>query len=339
LPGKFDDYGLGSLIGLDGYQLRVVAYDNESPTGTTIFKGDSIIIDTQLDSDESVTVTAAGIIERLKNTPLINASGSYEVTYTAVALETIFKDIIYNYNALNPQNLLSFTASSIGATTKVATMKFNNANCLDALSEVFNNTLSTWVWFIDVDSVVYLKALSTTPDHYFFAGKDVKSISRSFDKTKMKNNILFWNGQAGGSSLARRYFNSASIDTYGLHTDQRRDGRFTASATMDLYGTRDVTLNKLPNDQITFDVVDSAGGGYDIESIKVGDVVKILNVGTAANLPSTLVITTKTNYLEYCTLVCADRETYVARELADLKDNVDKVNYEAGPTTYTAVPV
>jgi hypothetical protein len=338
LPREFDNYGAGQTIGLDGYELQIVGYNDAYPLGKTLFKGDSIIIDSSVNENETVKVTAAGVIERLNSTPFITAAGAYEVSYSATALETIFKDVINRYNQQNPRNIITYSNATIGATGRTATIKFNNANCLGVLTEIFQLTDSNWVWFVDVDDVAYLKPISTTPDHKLFFGKDIKDLQRTQDKTKIVNNLLFWNGATSGS-IARRYTKQDSVDTYGIHTKLKRDGRFTLAASMDLAGSREVNVNSLPNDQITISVLGLEGGGYDIDSIKVGDVIKILNVGTDANIGNSLVVSTKTDYLEYCTLVCFDRETFVSRELANLKSDVNKVNYEAGPTTYTAVPV
>jgi hypothetical protein len=108
---------------------------------------------------------------------------------------------------------------------------------------------------------------------------------------------------------------------------------------MDDFGDAQVLRQKDPNDQVTITVLDSAGGGFDIETIQVGDVVKLLNIGTEADLGSNLVVTTKIDKLDYCELVCFDTEAFVNRELAELKESQQKVNYEDGPSSYTGVAV
>jgi phage minor structural protein len=315
----------------------VVAYDDEQALGQIIFTGDIAIIDTQSGRSESVTVTAIGVVERLTSTPLI-VGGSYSHTYSSETVEEIFKSIILSYNNQNPQYPLKFTDSSIGTTGVTTTLTFNNANCWKALQEAFETTEQDWVFFIDSDNTVFLKQISSTPDHYLFFGKDVVSVSRTQDKTEIVNNLLVWDGDTS-SPIARRYFNQDSIDTYGIRTESKRDGRFTTTAGMDDFGDAQVLRQKDPNDQVTITVLDSAGGGFDIETIQVGDVVKLLNIGTEADLGSNLVVTTKIDKLDYCELVCFDTEAFVNRELANLKENQQKVNYEDGPSSYTGVAV
>lgn len=332
IPRKFDDSATRDLVGLDGYELDVVAYDNQQNTGQILFSGEIVKEDISMSNTESVEVTAIAPIWRLEKTPLVSG-GSYTVSYSSVELATIFRNIIDIYNSQNNFNQLNYTASSIATTGISRTLNFNNATCLDALKSVYKLTNTDWVWFIDVDRVIYLKQLASIPTHYFFVGKDVVSIKRTKDKTTVVNNLLFWNGETSGS-VARKYANQASIDSYGLLTTKIRDNRYSNTDSINSLGARTTTVNANPNVEVEIEILDSSGGGYDLESIKVGDTCKILNIGTDTGLDSNMVITSKQDKLDSCVLRISDKSTFVARELYDIKKVQEQVNYEDGPATY-----
>jgi len=335
LPRKFDDFGLNSLVGLDGYELDVIVYDTNQITGQILFSGEIIQDNITLAGNEQLSITASAPIWRLESTPLVSASSQYTITYTNTELGAIFRSIIDLYNAQQNFNQIKYTTTSIQNTGISRTINFNNATCLDALKSIYKMTNTDWVWFIDVDRTIYLKQLSSTPNHYFFVGKDIVSIKRKRDKTKIVNNLLFWNGETGGASISRQYRNNASIDSYGILSKKIRDNRYGDNNSINSLGAREVNINANPNVEVEITILDDSAGGYDLETIRIGDTCKILNIGTDTGLGGNMVITSKQDRLDYCVLTISDKETFINRELFNLKKDQEQVNYEDGPSTYT----
>lgn len=338
LPREFDVLKSEDPQSLSGYELDVVAYDEQQNEGVVLFNGEvSISKRVMSGQGESVSYTATSPLERIAKIDLEDTDSV--VTYTATEIGAIMKDIIDKCNTKAGTTILTYTATSIANTGKNITTTLKNAFVGKALKDVWQATDSGWVWFIDVDKTVYLKQVSSTPDHYFFNSKDITSIERETDKTKVVNVLKFWDGLTTPTVL-RRYTNASSIASYGYSAQAQQDGRFTTTAGADEYGERFITDNKEPNDQIKLTIIDSSGGGYDIDTIKVGDTFKVLNLKEETNFPSLLVVTSKTDYLDYCEIVASDRETYVSRELANLKAEQFQVNNSDHPATaYTTVPV
>jgi hypothetical protein len=338
IPRQFDVLQSQDPQNLENYELDVVAYDNQQTSGITLFSGDVVIDNRKLSGNsESVVYTAISPLERIEKIDLIGTTPV--VTYTAVEIATIFRDIIDKCNARAKEQILKYTATSIATTGKTLTTTFKNAFVGDALKSVFKATNTDWVWYVDVDRVVYLKQISSTPNHYFFNTKDISSVERTTDKTKIVNTLKVWDGKTSPTVL-REYVNQSSVDTYGLRVKAIQDGRYTTTAGALQLGTREITTNKTPNDELEFTIIDSSGGGYDIDSIKLGDTFKALNFSTATNLSPLMVITSKTNYLDYCVIKASDRADYVARELVAIKKEQFQVNNSDHPNTaYTVVNV
>jgi len=300
LPRKFDVLASSDPQDLTNYQLDVIAYDNEQPLGTTLFSGEVISSTRSLSGDgESVSYTAISPLERIEKIDLEDLDSV--VSYSAVEIADIFKDIILKCNAKAKQEILKYSSTSLATTGVTLTTTFKNAFVGDALKSVFQATPSNFVWYVDTDRTVYLKAILTTATHYFYNTKDVASIVRETDKSKIVNVLKLWDGEASPTVL-QKYVNNTSIETYGYRAEAKQDGRYTTTAGALNYGTKFITDSKNPNDQFTITLIDSAGGGYDIDSVKVGDTFKLLNFGTETNIPDLLVVTSKTDYLDYCTI-------------------------------------
>lgn len=338
IPREFDVLKSQDPQDLSGYELDVIAYDNQETSGITLFSGDVSIVDRKLSgNDESVSYTATTPLERIEKIDLEDTDSI--VAYSSTEIATIMRDIIDKANFKAKKQILKYTTTSIATTGKTISITFSNSFVGDALKKVFQFTPQNYIFYIDTDKTVYLKTISATPDHYFYMSKDITEITRNTDKTKIINVLKLWDGEASPTVL-RRYYSQGSIDTYGYSAKAERDGRFTTTAGALEYGTRQIYTQQAPNDQFTFNIVDSSGSGYNIDKIKVGDTFKIQNLNTDTSIPTLLVITSKTDYLDYCTITASDRETYIFRELTDLKKDQFQVNNENHPATaYTDVAV
>lgn len=339
VPREFDVLAESDPQNLENYELDVIAYDEEQPEGVILFSGNVLIKDSVLSgSSETVQYTAGGALADLEKLDLTELDGSSIVSYSGQEIADVFKSIIDFANARAGFDVLKYTASSIATTGNTITTTFNNSLVIDALQSVFKSTDSDWVWYIDTDRTVYLKQLSTTADHIFFNNKDLVEITRTEDRTKLVNTLKLWDGE-NPATIAREYVNVDSVDKFGTKVKVVRDSRIGNTATADLFGTREVESLAIPNDQLTFKVIDSSGGGYDIDSIKVGDTFQALNLNEEANIPSLMVVTQKVDFLDYAEITASEKETFVDRELAKIKKDQFQVNFSNGVNTYTIVNI
>lgn len=329
LPEKFDNV----IAGITTENGLVKVYSVSNSSEVLLYVGEIDTISRSAGNNDRTVITSLGVINRIANTPLLDTDGSYNEQYASMDLSDMLKSIIYSYNSQNPILPLNYTSTSIETTGKVQTITFFNSNCLDGIKTIFKATDNDWVWYIDGDSTVYLKQISTTPDYLFTVDKDIVDIQVVEDKNKIINNVLIWNGQTGGSSISRRYKNQDSIDTYGLKTTLIRDGRYSASY-MDEVGTKIIADNATPNIFVSFILIDSTAGGFAFDELKVGDTFKINNQ-SIPNLPELLVISKIENKVDTAVITAQDRFDFVSRELADLKNEQFQANYADAPDNYT----
>jgi hypothetical protein len=333
IPQKLDEPFLGDTYSeaLKNVELSVIAYDNEG--SNTLYTGEVYDITGESGDSENLSVSCYGIASRLKKTPFVSITGSYEVAYSSTELAQILRDVIAIYNSQHNTGIIKYTSSTLANTGTTTTITFNNANCLDVINTIIKKTPDDYFWYIDNDGTFYLKQISTTFDHLLLFGGDVQRISIRHTKDKVVNELLIWDGD----TVKRRYIDETSQDDYGKVVEWMRDGRLSADG-MDKEATRRFAMESQPIKEVKFTIADSNyGAGYDIDSIKVGDVVKITNLDTDSDIPDSLIIYQKNDYLDYAEFVATDVRDFIQRVLADLKDEQFVVNYESGPTTYTLV--
>jgi hypothetical protein len=329
IPKNFDNFGLDVEIGLKNYEIDIIVYDFQDLKGKVIFSGEITKISRSLGGSESVRIQAVGPIFRLEKTPL-KQGNSHIINYNSTTLSSMFKDVIDKYNIINPNNLLSYDSNSIQDTNQNHTIKFNNATCLDALTAIFKATPANFVWFLDVDKKIYLRAISDTPEHFFYFGKDVISIDIDEDKLQITNVLGFWNSKL---DIAKEYRNDISIENYGYFWEKKKDDRYSEDG-MDDYADRAVTNFGSPNLQIKVKILDSFAGGYNLESVKVGNTCKFLNLQKTSGFAQNMVITSKEDHLDFMVITVSDVRMFTSRELFNLKKSQEQVNYQDGPEFY-----
>lgn len=214
---------------------------------------------------------------------------------------------------------------------------FNTTSHLDALQAVIKETRYNWVWYLDTDSSIQLRQIPLEPQFYLFMGRDIEYVTRKLDKSKIRNEILMWDG-ADTSPVARRYRDWGSINMYGRYTKIVRDGRLTASG-MDNYATKEILNYHEPINSVEVKIFDqTAGGKYDISDIKIGSLIRIVNLENS-DIPTTLLVTDKNDTLDQAILYSYDVSDYQSRILAEEKNKQRQINWQDGPSSYTDVTV
>jgi hypothetical protein len=117
----------------------------------------------------------------------------------------------------------------------------------------------------------------STIDHELTIGQEVVAGEFVLSVGEMSNAVYFFGGDTGTAQLYEKYVNNTSQQTFGVFDRVVVDERVTTSSTAQLWAERILRDGITPVRYITFEVIDSNGamGGYDIESIKVGDVVSV----------------------------------------------------------------
>lgn len=292
-------------------------YSNKS-TGRTIFNGVSKIQKFRPKNTKKVEITCLSIISELSNfTP--TDGDNYIFTYSSLPIEECFKRLIDSYNGQSPLVALKYTDDSIEATGKNITIGFgNDKSFLTAFARVWDHTDDRWYWFIDETNTFFLRQVSSTSDYIFSYGRDFLKASKDVDATEVVNEVKISNGDSI-PNFNNRYINSNSIGKYGAQQEIILDERYSEAGGNEA-ALRRLARNDSPNISIDAIIKDVAvGGQYDITKINPGATFSVVNTDEQLN---DLIITT----IEFdpsrsvAKITAGDRETYVSRELNDIKD-------------------
>jgi hypothetical protein len=168
------------------------------------------------------------------------------------------------------------TNSSVSYTFKVNTV-------LEGISKIVELAPSDWYWYINQGTnELQFSEKSQTPDHTFSFDKDI--IDAEFEKRieDITNVIYFTGGDMGaGVNFYKKYTIPESIIKYGIKSQKYTDGRVTLEATADTIANSILSTKSVPELRVTLQILDDNNDidmGYDIESIKVGDVIAVRNI-------------------------------------------------------------
>lgn len=203
-------------------------------------------------------------------------SGATSIKYLSQDPSNILKDILDKFTAMG--GLLDYATGTVDLTTTAVSYQFNTAMVQEALQKVVELAPEDWYFRVGADDLVYFKPKSSTVDHKFYIGRNIKYYKQEKRLENIVNYIYF-----KGKDFFKRYSNTSSEGVYGRYAKKMVDERVTKVATADIMANTILDRMATPEIRITIDVLDSNGNdgkGYDIESIKVGDTCKIFNATT-----------------------------------------------------------
>jgi len=230
------------------------------------------------------TASAGDYISDIQVGPLYYANAtinnaSFPITTNSTYPALYFK-VFENDPSVNDGN--SLTNSTVDYTFKVQTL-YEAANVIKDIAP------ENWYYYVDQGrKELHFKEMSKEPEHIFSLDKDI--IDAKFDKRieDIVNTVYFTGGDTGGgTSFYKKYVNSESVSLYGVKSLKYTDTRVTTTATADLIGNNILATRSQPELRVTLEILDSNNNqnkGYDIESLKVGDVVAVRNITQAVGL-------------------------------------------------------
>ena len=193
----------------------------------------------------------------------------------------ILRDVIDKYPA--HVRTLNYSATSIQDTNTTVSYTFKANTVRECIDKIIELAPIGWYWRIDPDSLIYFEPYNATSDHSFTIGTHINQMETWRRIEDVVNQIYFTgNSTEAGTGLYRVYQNAGSISSYGRHAIHMVDGRVTLSTTADTMANRTINNKKDPEIRTRLTILDDNGDlenrGYDIESIKPGDTMKIRNI-------------------------------------------------------------
>lgn len=279
LGRPFDNFGEDEDVKLNNkVECWVVntTYPNGKLLYTGYISGYQPIIDRVT---EKVEITVLGYIGELQRMILRDSSGNTTLTYSSYDPATILRDVIDKYRAVGGN--INYTDQSIVLTNTVVSYTFNTNTIKECLDKIIELCPVGWFWRVDPDNTIYLQPQNVMADHTFTLGLEVERL-RTFRRVEdLVNRVLFVGG--GSPALFRKYENTSSQTTYGLYEKKIVDQRVTVADTAATISNREINSKKDPEIRSTYEIISLDGPGsrgYDIESIKAGQTLKIRNLRT-----------------------------------------------------------
>lgn len=192
----------------------------------------------------------------------------------AADIATIVRAVVTRYQAETTAPRISAGgAFDIPATGTSVTYTFEQHTYRDALDKLKIMAPSGVYWYVNADGTLSFKQKPSTPTHRFVLGAHFSDVSVRKTLTKVRNVLLLYNGDTGGSAIYKQYSDAASIAKYGRRVETVTDTGITASNAADAIGSKFLAESAQPDVHVVCRIQDSNGdaGGYDIESIEPGD--------------------------------------------------------------------
>ncbi|GAB4146793.1 MAG: hypothetical protein OHK0017_07720 [Patescibacteria group bacterium] len=334
VPSKFDNFGEGGLIALNN-QVEVWLVDSQTNDSQNIYTGYIVDYASSAGANEAVKITCAGYVSRLERDIYRTMAGNHVRTLTG-DITDILKDIIDTFRANNPNTPINYSDTSISTTGVSRTLKLNNTTYLDAIQTAFSMLPTTWIWYLDSDNIFYLGEADFIGDHLLWLGRDIVNVEITNSLSGVKNAVYFWNNLASSdpSYIAKYYQDTDSVEEYGRMIETKRDGRYTNVSSANDYANRILSLYKDPVPTVKLTLSDSSQ--LDIEKIKVGQSVQVINKQDIDALEFPLLVSQINYKVETVELICNDYRQFIARQLAEQRKQSDNDRYsQSGPDLYS----
>jgi len=264
---------------------------------------------------EGLTVHMLGHYTKLQTDILKNSAQTtlYSKTYVGLTITSgdlssadiglLMRSVIDRYRAETVNPKIGYIYDDVPNTGTVATYSFAQKTYREAMEILKRMAPLGMYYYIDPVGNLKFKQSASTPKHLFIFGKHFRGVRVEQSMEKVRNGLLVWNGQTGGSSIYKSYSDADSILRYGRRTETFNDYGINNVDGADLIGAKFIDENKRPDIKVTCEIIDnseSTDRGYDIESIEPGDTCSFLGfkVGVSDIFKDNMIITSVTYFLD-----------------------------------------
>lgn len=377
LARTFEEYGEDTDVKLDN-RVDCYIYDNEAPNGELLYRGYISAYQPTLDKGkEIVRITLLPLMSQM-NRYMLTDNGNTKVTYNSYDPSDIMMDIIskmiedgativsrgsslWDYSQWDSGYWDDVIPADIDKSNTEVSYTFNANTVKEAVDKCLELAPANWFYRVDPDDTIVFQQKPETITHDLSIGLQIATIEIQQRSENITNEIYFIGG--GEPALYRKYSRPGSISQYGRYTKKIVDQRVTVPATADTLANKQLDEQEVPETRFRMVIIDNNGSdtnkGYNIESIKVGDVLRVKNLnfgkktetlwdqavwGTdswdynLASIASTGLLITKTSYTpNSIEIETSSRFPIVAKRIEDINRNLvdtQAVNNPDAPTEY-----
>lgn len=268
-------------------EVRVIVRDRDNNwQGTQIYNGwIASYAPIKNESEEYIEIVLFSYLSELQSFILKDGAGNTTVSYLSQDPSTILKSLITNYR--KDSTKLKYTTASIDTTATTVSYTFKYKTYKECIDKNLELAPGFWYWYLNANNVLHFhKSDFDTTDHDLFVGQQLKSITVLKKAEDLYNVVYFSGGDQGGEDyLYKKYTRSGSITDYSTREKKLQDERVTVEGTADQVAGSFLDEHDHPEATVDIEVVDNNISntdtasdeiqGYDIESIKPGDMIGI----------------------------------------------------------------
>ena len=204
-------------------------------------------------------------------------------TYTDIDPAEMLRDILELYEIRGGK--INYNGASIEPTLTTATYTFKVMTILDCIDKIIELCPPNFYWYVDqANNIIYLQKTDDDYNHKLVYGKNIVVNDLTAMSQSIVNTVYFTGGEiSAGVNLYKKYIEQDLIDRFGVKSKVVSDNRVTLEATADKMVTKILTENSSPRMKANIEIADSnisdSPAGYDIERVRVGEVIALANIG------------------------------------------------------------
>jgi hypothetical protein len=247
------------------------------PNGKRVYSGYIVDYDLIFGEEAGVEVRVVPHATEMNDHVFKTISGDTTVTYASQDPVTMVRDAMDRY--ITEGGKMTYTATTMPLTGQVSSYPFK----LQTTREVVDNAIELLpVGYYHVldpsDNTVYLLQKASTPQHIFKYGYHIMNLRLKKSISQLVNDVYFSGGDTGsGTYLYKHYEDTTSQSTYRRGLERLSDSRVTLATSAQTLSQSKINSFKDPRYRTTVVIPDTK---YDIESIRLGEMVGFGNTGS-----------------------------------------------------------
>jgi hypothetical protein len=338
LPRPFDDFGENEDVRLNN-RVDIYVQDGDLVAGSEgkrIYSGYIARYNPYIkNGKQGVTVTLLGHHTKLSQDIYKNGTTT-TIVEAAVDIGTIMRNIMARYVAETSNPPVLIENSKIELVSQDASYTFTALTYLEAMEVTRKLAPAGWYWYVDSDNFFHFKTKPSSITHRLYYGQHFEEIESNKNMENIINEVLLFNGVAAPSDIYKKYADATSQGQYGRRTYKSTDKSFGIETTMDNYANSILDSYKNPDIELSLILIDNSENsiGYDIESIEVGDTVKIEGFNESI-FEENMVITEYTYMIDRMILKIKPVKTDIFNKVYSLDKEIEKEKATEIPADYT----
>lgn len=306
------DVSLGNEIEIRVSDKSTIANGAYPDGAVTIYRGYISAVDRSVDGGkETLAVTLLGFYTLLAVDVLKDGSQTTLYSNTSAGLTPtagsqgasdiglIMRAVIDQYRSENTNPKINYAIGDIPLTSVTAIYRFEQKTYRDAMDSLRSLAPENVYWYCNAMGLISFKPVPTDTTHSFVFGRHFSKVRIEQTMERIRNFLLIWNGEVGGTEVYRHYENAASVAQFGRRVEVLNDYGVDDADAADAIGEKFLAENAPPSVKLTCTVIDDNGSdnlGYDIESIEPGDTCSFYGFDSSLGevIPQHMIITSVT---------------------------------------------